>query len=139
MMWLYSDAPEDPMDDNVLDKDDAEAWHSHWNTLMQAIWMEHEEIDQDAVDGIIQIVKPWMISRWSALAPTHGKPLVELFNENALLVDIEFNEIEQAQLQTLVERKISQSSSEAWRVNRRQQAHFLYILGDTSHHIDDFD
>jgi len=101
---------------------------------MHAILIQYDEADQDAVHGIIQNVKPLMIRRWSELASTDGTPLVQLLNENALLVDIEFNEKEHTPLKTLVEGNTSQGTSGTWRVHRWQLAYFWFMLGDTTNY-----
>jgi len=67
MMWLFSGAPDDPEDDTVMEKYDADALYSAVKSLMHDIQTEDEEAQQDAVHRTIQIAKPWTISRWSEL------------------------------------------------------------------------
>jgi hypothetical protein len=64
-MWLFSGAPEDPEDDTVMNQHGADTLYSAVKGLMNAIWTEDEETQQDAAHRMIQIAKPWTIRRWS--------------------------------------------------------------------------
>jgi hypothetical protein len=76
MMWLFSDVPEDPEDETVMEKHGADALYSAVKSSMHAIWTEYEEAQQDATHRMIQIAKPWTIRRWSELRLGNGKPLL---------------------------------------------------------------
>ena len=65
MMWLCSGGPEDPGGDNVMEKHDAEVLYSALKSLMQAIWTEDKQTQQNAAHQMIQIAIPWMIRRCS--------------------------------------------------------------------------
>jgi len=130
-MWLFSGVPEYPEDDTVMEKHRAEALYSAVKSLMHAIRTKDKDAQQDAAHWIIQIAKPWTIRRWSASKLANGKPLVRIPKENAHLVDLEWNEEEQAQLKTLVDRYTSLGASGAWRVNQWRMACFSLVLGDT--------
>ena len=123
-MWLFSGVPEYPEDDTVMEKHRAEALYSAVKSLMHAIRTKDKDAQQDAAHWMIQIAKPWTIRRWSASKLANGKPLVRIPKENAHLVDLEWNEEEQAQLKTLVDRYTSQGASGAWRVNQWRMACF---------------
>jgi len=100
-------------------------------SLMQAIWTEDEEAQQDAAHQIIQIPKPWTIRRWLELTVGIGKGLVQIRKENTHLIDLKSTKEVHQKLQTMVERYISQGASGAWRVHRWQPAYFAVVLGDT--------
>jgi hypothetical protein len=102
-MWLISGAPEDPEHETVMEMHGADAPYSVVNSLIRAIQTEDQDAQQDAADLVIQIAKPWTIRRWSESKLTNGKPLVRIWKENALLVDLEWTEDEQAKLNTVVE------------------------------------
>jgi len=112
-MWLFSGAPDDPEDDTVMEKHRAEALYSAVKGLMHAIWTENEEAQQDAAHQMIQIAKPWMISRWLGSKLANGNPLVRIPKENAHQIDLEWTEDEQAKLKTLVERYTLRGASGA--------------------------
>jgi len=80
---------------------------------------------------MIQIAKPWTISRWSESKLANGKPRVQIPKENAHLVDLEWTEEEHAKLKTVVERYTSQGTSEVWRGHRLRLACFQLVLRDT--------
>jgi len=61
MMCLYSGGAEDPKDITVIELHGAEALDSAAKRLMQAIWFDAEEAQQDEVHWMIYIVQPWMI------------------------------------------------------------------------------
>jgi len=103
-MWLFSGVPEDPQDKTVMEMHAADALYSAVKSLMHAIWTEDQDAQQDAAHRMFQIAKPWTIRRWSESKLVNGKPLVRILKENAHLVDLEWNEDEQAKLKTLVER-----------------------------------
>jgi hypothetical protein len=100
-------------------------------SLIHAIRTDDQDAQQDAAHRMIQIVKPWMIRRWSELKLANGKPLVRIPKENAHLVDLEWTEDEQAKLKTHVERFTSRHTSGAWRVHRWHLPCFSLVLGDT--------
>jgi len=52
--------------------------------------------------------------------------------ENAHLVDLEWTDVEQAKLKTIVERYTSHVDSGAWRVHRCWLASFKLVLQDTN-------
>jgi len=130
-MWLFSDTPEDPEDETVMEMDSADALYSAVKSLMHAIRTENQDAQQDAAHRMNQIAKPWTIRRWSESKPANGKPLVRIPKENAHLVDLEWTEDEQATLKTLVERYTSRGASGAWRVHRWRLACFSLVLGHT--------
>jgi len=98
---------------------------------MHGIWTEDQDAQQDGAHQMIQLAKPWKIRRWSESELTNGKPLLRIPQENTHLVDLEWNENEQAKLMTPVERYTSQGTSGAWRVYRWQLACCSLLLGDT--------
>jgi len=114
-----------------MEKHGAEALYSAVKGLMHAIRTENRDAHQDAAHRMIQIAKPWTLSRWSESKMASGKPLVRIPKENAHLVDPEWTEEEQAKQKTLVERYTSQGASGAWRVYRWWLAGFSMVLGDT--------
>jgi hypothetical protein len=130
-MWLFSGAPEVPEDETVMEKHGAEALYSAVKSLMHAILTKDKEAQQDAVHRMIQIAKPSMIRRRSESKLANGQPLLRIPMENAHLINLEWNDEEQAQLPTLVERYTLRSASGAWRVHRWRLACFLLVLGDT--------
>jgi len=67
IMWLFSNVPEDPVDDTVMKKHGAEALYSAVKSLMDAIRTKDEEAQQDMANQMIQIAKPWTIQWWSEL------------------------------------------------------------------------
>ena len=88
-MWLFSGAPEDPEDDTVIEMHSADALYSAVKSLMHAIRTDVEQAQQDAQYRMIQLAKPWTITRWSELKLANGKPLVQIPKENAHLVDLQ--------------------------------------------------
>jgi len=102
-MWLFSGGPDDPEDENVMEKHAADALCSAVKSLMHAIRTEDQDAQQDAAHRMIQIAKPWTIRRCSESKLANGKPLVGIPKENTHLVDLEWTEEEQASLKTLVE------------------------------------
>jgi len=89
MMWLFSGAPEDPEDDTVMEKHGAEALCSAAKSLMHAIQTKDEEAQQDAAHRMCQIAKPWTVRQWSESKLANGKPLVQIPQEKAHLIDLE--------------------------------------------------
>jgi len=130
-MWLFSGVPEDPEDETVMDQHGADAFCSAVKILMHAIRTEDEEAQQDTAHRMIQIAKPWTIRRWSESKRANRKPLVRIPKVNAHLVDLEWNENEQATLKALVERYTSRSSSGAWRIYRWRLQCVSLVSGDT--------
>ena len=130
-MWLFSSAPEDPEDESEMGKHGAEALYSVVKSLMHPIWTDDQDAQQHAAHRLIKFTKPWTIRRWSESKLANGKSLVQIPQENAHLVDLEWNEDEQAKLKTLVEIYTSQGASGAWRVHRWWLARFSLVLGDT--------
>jgi len=130
-MWLFSGAPEDPEDETVMEMHSADALYSAVKSLMDAIWTEDQDTQQDAAHRMIQIAKPWTIRRWSEMKLANGKPLVWIPMENAHLVDLEWTEDEQAKLKTLVVRYTSRGASGVWMVHGWCLACFPLVLGDT--------
>ena len=130
-MWLFPGAPEDPEDETVMEKHDADALYSAVKSVMDAIRTEDQDAQQHAAHWMIQIAKPWTMRRWSELKQGNGKPLVRIPQENANLVDLEWTEDEEAKLKTLVERSTSRGASGAWRVHRWRLACLSMVLGDT--------
>jgi len=130
-MWLFSGAPEDPENDTVMEKHCTEALYSTLKNLMHAIGTEIIHTQLDTAHRMIIIAMPWTIRRRSNSKLANGKPLVLISKENAHLVDLEWSEVAQATLKTLVERYTSQGSSGGWRVPRWQLACFSLVFGDT--------
>jgi hypothetical protein len=130
-MWLFSGAPEDPEDETVMDQHGADALYSAVKCLRHAVWTGDKKPQQDVAHRMIQIAIPWTITRWSESKLANGTPLVQIWKENAHLVDLEWTEDEEAKLKALVERYTSRGSSGAWRVHRWQLACFSLVLGDT--------
>jgi hypothetical protein len=54
-MWLFSNVPEDPEDDTVIDQHGADVLYSSVKSLMHAIRTEDKEAQQDAAHWMIQI------------------------------------------------------------------------------------
>jgi len=127
-MWLFSGAPEDPEDEIVMEMHGGNALDSAVKSLMHDIWTEDQDAQPDAAHRMIQIAKPWTIRRWSESKLANGKPLVQIPKENAHLVDLEWNENEQAKLKTLVERYTSRGASGGWSVHRWCLEFFLLVL-----------
>jgi len=138
IMWLFSGAPDNPEDDTVMEKHGAEALYSAVKSLMHTIRTENEETQQNAVHWMVQIAKPWTIRRWSESKLVNGKSLVRIPKENLHLINLEWNEDEQAKVKTLVEKYTSRGASGAWRVHRWQLACFSLVLGDKEDHNDVF-
>jgi hypothetical protein len=90
IMWLFSGAPEDPDDDTVMEKHGAEALYSTVKSLMHAIWTKDKEAQQNAAHQMIQIAKPWPISRQPGSKLAKGKQLIQISKENAHLIDLEW-------------------------------------------------
>jgi len=103
-MWLFSGVPEDPQDDTVMEKPGAEALYSAVKSLMYVILTKDKDAQQNEAQRRIQIGMTWIIRRWSESKLANGKPLVRIPKENANLIELEWTEKEQAQLNTLVER-----------------------------------
>jgi hypothetical protein len=101
-MWLFSGAPDDPEDETVMEKHGADALYSAVKSLMHAIWTAAQNSQQDAAHRMMQFAKPWTIRRWSESKLANGKPLVQILNEIAQLVDLEWTEVVQAKLKTHV-------------------------------------
>ena len=114
---LFSVTPEDADDDTVMDKHGAYALYSAVKSLMHAIRTEDHNVQQDVAHQMIQIANPWMITRFAKSILANGKPLVPILKENAHIVDLEWNEDEQANLKTYVERYTPWCASEAWRLH----------------------
>jgi len=131
VMWLFSGASDDPEAEIVKDKRAADALYSAVKSLMHAIRTEDEEAQPDAAHQIIQIAKPWTMRTWSESKLANRKPPLRIPKENPHLIDLKWNEDEQAKLKALVERYTSHGASGAWRVQRWRQACFLLVLGDT--------
>ena len=130
-MWMFSGAPDDREDETVMEMHCANALYTAVNSVMHAIRTEDQDAQQDAAPRMSPIAKPWTIRRWTELKLANGKPFVQILKENAHLVDLEWNEDEQAKLQTLVDRYTSRGASGAWRVHRSRLACFSFVLGDT--------
>ena len=130
-MWLFSGAPEDPADETVMEMHGADVLYFAVKSLMHAIWTGDEEAQHDAAHQMIQIAKPQTIRRWSESKLANGKPLVRIPKENAHLLDLEWTDDEEAQLNTVVEGYTSRGASGAWRVHRWRLACFSLVLGDT--------
>jgi hypothetical protein len=128
---LFSGESEDPADDTVMEQQGADAFYSAVDSLMHTIRTEDEEAQPDAAQWMNQIAQPWMIKRWSESKIANGKPLVQIAKANAHLMDLEWTEDTQAQLEALVERFSSCSSSGAWRVHQWWLACSSLVLGDT--------
>jgi len=103
-MCLISGVPEDPEDETVMEMHGADALYSALKSLMHAIWTENQDAQQDGAHWMIQLAKPWKIRRWSESELTNRNPLLCIPQENAHLVDLEWNEDEEAKLTTRVER-----------------------------------
>jgi hypothetical protein len=116
-MWLVSGAPEDPEDETVMEMHGADPLYSTVKSLMHAIRTEDQNAQQDVAHRVIQIVKPWTISRWSESKLANGKPLVQIPKENAHLVDLKWTLDKQAKLNNLVERFTSRGTTGVWRVH----------------------
>ena len=95
-IWLFSGAPDNPEDETVMEMHGADALYSAVKSLMHAIQTENQDAQRDAAQQMIQIAKPWIIRRWSESKLGNGKPLVRISKENAHLVDLEWNDDEQA-------------------------------------------
>jgi hypothetical protein len=91
-MWLFSDAPEDPEDQTVMEKHGADALYSPVKSLIHAVRIEDQDAQQDAAHWMIQIAKPSTIRRWSESKLANGKPLVRILKDNTHLVDVEWTE-----------------------------------------------
>jgi len=130
-MWLCSGAPEDPEYKTVMEMHRANAMYSAVKSMIHAIRTEDQDAQQDAAHRMIQIAKPCMIRRWSESQLPNWKPLLRMPKENAHLVDLEWNEDDQARVKTLVERYTSPGASGAWKVYRWRLACFSLVLGDT--------
>jgi len=102
-MWLFSDQPEHPESDKVMEKHSAEALYSTVKRLMPAIPTEDNDGQQDAAHRMIKITKPWTITRWSVAKLTNGRHHVPIPKENAHHIHLEWTEEEQAELKTSVE------------------------------------
>ena len=102
-MWLFSGVPADPEDDTVMEKHGAEALYNAVKSLMHSNWTEDEEAQLDMAHQMIQIAKLRRIRRWSKSKLANGKPRIWLPKEDAILIDLELTENEQAILKTHVE------------------------------------
>jgi len=130
-VWLFSGAPDDSEDDAVMEKHGTNVLYSDVKSLIHAIRTEDEDAQPDEAHRMIRIANPRTIRRWSESKLVNGKPLVQIPNINAHLVDLEWSDDEQAKLKTPVERYTSQGTSGAWRVHRWSLACFSWVLGDT--------
>jgi len=130
-MWLFSGAPYKLVADTVMEKHGAEALYSAVKSLMHAIRTEDKEAQQDAAHRMVQIAMPWMMRSSLEWKLANGKPLVQIPNKNAHLIDLQWTEDQQAKLNTLVERYTMRGASGAWRVHRWGLAWFSLVLGDT--------
>jgi len=129
-MWLVSCVREDPENDTVMEMRGVDALYSAVNSLMYPIRTEDHDIQQDPTLRMIQITKPWTIRWWSELKLVNGKPLVRIPNAYAHLVTLEWNEDDQAKLNTHVERSTSWGASAECRVLWWQLVYFSFVLGD---------
>jgi len=93
-----SGAPEDPEDETVMKMHGADALYFTVKSIMHAIRTADQDAQQDAAHQMIQIAKCWTIRRWSESKLVNGKPLVRIQKDNTHLVDLEWNEDEQAKL-----------------------------------------
>jgi hypothetical protein len=91
-MWLFSGAPENPEDETVMEMNGTDALYSAVKSLMHAIRTEAQDVQQNAAQWMIQIVKPWTIMRWSESKLGNGKPLVQIPKVYAHRVDLEWTE-----------------------------------------------
>jgi len=98
---------------------------------MHAIRTKDEEAQQDAAHRMNQIGIPWTIRRWSESKLANGKPLAQMPQEEAHLIDLEWTEEEQAHLMTLVEWYTARGASAVWRVHKWRLACFPLVLPDT--------
>jgi hypothetical protein len=130
-MWLFSGAPEDPVDKTVMEMHGTDALYSTEKSWLHSIRTDEQDAQQDAAHRMIQIARAWTISCWSELKFPNEKPMGQIPKDNAHLVDLERTEDEQAQLKTIVERYISQGASGVWRVHGWHLACFSLVLGDT--------
>jgi len=89
MIWLFPCAPHNPEVDTVMEKHGAEALHSAGKSLMHTIWTKDEEAQQDAAHLMKLIATPWTIRRWSESKLSNGKPLIQIPNANAHLINLE--------------------------------------------------
>jgi hypothetical protein len=104
MMWLFSDAPEDPEDDTVMENHGTKALYSAVQGWMHAIRTEDQNAQLDATHWMIHIAKPWKISRGSESQLGNRKPPVLVPIRNPHSVDFEWPEEEEAKRPTLLER-----------------------------------
>jgi len=100
-------------------------------SLRHAIWTKDKDTQQDLAHWMIQIAKPSTVMRLIQSKLPNGNPPVQILKENAHLNNLEWNEVEQAQVKTLVERYTSQGVSDAWIVHRWQLACLELGLGVT--------
>jgi hypothetical protein len=135
-MWLFSGESEDSEDETAMEMHGADALYSTVKSLMNAIWTEDRDAQQDAAHRMIPNAKPWTIPRRSESNLVNGKPLVRIPKDYAHLVDLEWTEDKHSKLNTLVERYTSGGASGAWRVHRWRLACFAVVLGDTEHRND---
>jgi hypothetical protein len=117
-MWLISGAPEDPVDDIVMEKHGAEALNSAVKSWMHAIRTKDEEAHQHVAHKMIYIVKSCTIRQWSETKLANGKPLDRTPKVNAHLIDLRWNEEKQEHLKSLVERYTLWGASGEWKVHR---------------------
>jgi len=130
-MWLLSGAPDDPEDETVKEQHSPDALYSSVKCLMHAIRTEDEEAQQDAAHQMVQIVKPWMIMRWSESKLANRKSLVRVPKLNAHLIHLEWTEDGQAKLIALVERFTSRGALWAWSIPCWQLPCFPFVWGVT--------
>jgi hypothetical protein len=130
-MWQFSGAPGNPEDETVMGMHSADAQYTAVKSLIHPIRTEDQDTQQDAARQMIQIAKRWIIKRWSDSKLTNGKSLIRIPKENAHLVDLKWNEDEQAKLKTLVERYTLRGASGEWRVHQWRLECFSLVLGDT--------
>jgi len=137
MMWLFSGAPEYPMDNTVVEMHGAEALYSTVEGAMYAIWMKDEEAQQEAAHQMIEIAKPCTIQQWSESKLPNGRSLIRIPKDNPHHIHHQWTEEEQAHLKTLGERYTLQGASGARRVHRWWLACLSLLFGDTddcNHH-----
>jgi hypothetical protein len=82
----------------------ADAQYTILKSLIHAIRTEDKDTQQHTAHQMIQIAKPRTIKWQSEWKLGNEKPLFRLLKENAHHVDLEWNEDEQAKINTLVER-----------------------------------
>jgi hypothetical protein len=84
---------------------------------MHAIRAEDEEAPLDPAHYILQIGKLWKIRRWSELELVNAKPLLQIWKEDAHLIEHEWSEARQTKQKSLVERYTLRGASGPLRVH----------------------